>query len=78
MSNKRLTAVWEHSEQEKTALLALLSLADRADDDGFCWPSHEDTAQRARTSRTYVGDLLRKIVKSGELFSHVRPGNSLQ
>ena len=78
MSNKRLTAVWEHSEQEKTALLALLSLADRADDDGFCWPSHEDTAQRARTSRTYVGDLLRKIEECGELYIHERPGKTHQ
>ena len=78
MSNKRLTAVWEHSRQKGTKLLALLSLADRSDDDGFCWPSHQDTAQRARSKRTYILSVLRDIESAGELFVHCRPGNTHQ
>jgi len=78
MSNKRLTAVWEHSKQKGTSLLALLSLADRADDDGFCWPSHVDTAHRARSKRTYVLTVLQNIENDGELFIHPRPGRSSQ
>jgi len=70
MSNKRLTAVWEHSTQKGTKLLALLSLADRADNDGYCWPSHKDTAQRARSKRTYVLSILPEIEKAGELYIH--------
>ena len=38
MSIKRMNAVWNLSKQSGSALLVLLALADRADDDGFCWP----------------------------------------
>lgn len=74
MSNKRLTAVWDKSTQSGTKLLVLLSLADRADDDGFCWPSLKDTAQRSRTQRSYATTLIREIEKDGELYIHQRLG----
>ena len=76
MSNKRLTAVWDLSAQKGTKLLTLLSLADRSDDDGYCWPSHEDTAKRARSKRTYIGRLITEIEADGELYVHPRPGKS--
>lgn len=76
MSNKRLTAVWDLSVQSGTKLLTLLSLADRADDDGHCWPSHEDTAQRTRSKRTYINRLISEIEADGELYIYPRPGKT--
>lgn len=76
MSNKRMTAVWDKSLQKGTKLLALLSLADRADDDGHCWPSHTDTAKRTRSIRSYVHRMLTDIEADGELYIHRRPGKS--
>ena len=78
MSNKRLTAVWDYSKHKGTALLALLSLADRADDDGFCWPSHADTAQRSRVFRSYIVSIMKKLTGSGEVYEHKRPGKTSQ
>lgn len=76
MSNKRLTAVWDISIQKGNKLLALLSLADRSDDDGYCWPSHEDTAERARSKRTYVLKMLAEIEADGEIYVHRRGGKT--
>jgi len=78
MSNKRLTAVWDHSKQTGISLLAMLSLADQAADDGFCWPSQSTIARRSRTDRTYISKIMPELVKSGELLIHIRPGTSSQ
>ena len=78
MSNKKLTAVWSTSPSKGTKLLLLLSLADRADDDGYCWPSQSDTARRIRAKRTYVSKLEQGLEEDGELLISKRPGtNSL-
>lgn len=51
MSIKIMSAVWEDSTFKGTTLLCLLTLADHANDDGFCWPSYERIAKRARCDR---------------------------
>lgn len=76
MSNKRSTAVWEHSHQKQTKLLIMLSLADRADDDGYCWPSLNDTAKRAKTLRSYATEMIRDLERDGELYIHAKPGHT--
>jgi hypothetical protein len=74
MSIKRMVAVWELSKQKGSALLVLLSLADRADDDGYCWPGMDDTAERARVTRRHAIRVIRTLEESGELYVNQRPG----
>lgn len=78
MSIKRMSAVWEHSKQEKVKLLILLSLADRADDDGYCWPSRSDIAKRSRCSERYVTTAINEIEIDGELAVNERAGTTHQ
>ncbi|MFJ1696238.1 helix-turn-helix domain-containing protein [Streptomyces sp. NPDC088252] len=45
----------------------MLALADRADDNGFCWPSIDDLAERTRLSPRAVQKGIATLVKDGEL-----------
>lgn len=56
-----MTAVWDRSKQTGTALLILLALADFTNDDGYCWPSIDTLAHKARCSRRHVQRLLKDI-----------------
>jgi hypothetical protein len=62
-----MTHVWDHSPLEGGALLILLALADRADDDGFCWPSVSYLAAKARLSERQVKRILKELVANGEI-----------
>lgn len=46
-------------------LLVLISLAEWADADGKCWPSHESIAKRARVSRRQVIRLVQSLIQKG-------------
>ena len=46
-------------------LLVLVSLAEWADADGFCWPSHDSIARRARVSRRQAIRLVQNLVDKG-------------
>lgn len=46
-------------------LLVLVSLAEWADADGRCWPSHDSIAKRARVSRRQVIRLIRSLADRG-------------
>lgn len=46
----------------------MLALADHADDNGRCWPSHNTIAKKCKLSRRYVIDLLSKLEKE----EHIR------
>jgi hypothetical protein len=61
MSIRVMTAVWDRSKHTKTALLILLALADFANDEGFCWPSIDTLAHKARCSRRHVQRLLQEM-----------------
>jgi hypothetical protein len=59
--------VWARSESRNGARLVMLALADRADDNGHCWPSIEDLAERTRLSPRAVQKGIATLVKDGEL-----------
>lgn len=67
MSFKVTNWVWARSESRNGARLVMLALADRADDDGFCWPSIDDLAERTRLSPRAVQKGIAALVKDGEL-----------
>jgi hypothetical protein len=74
MSIKEMNRVWEDSKAEKTALLAMLSLADLANESGFAWPKQETIAERARTTRKTVNSIVKERTSAGELAFIARPG----
>jgi hypothetical protein len=67
MSVKALSWVWEHSPHDGGNLLVLLALADFADADGLCWPSHAKLAAKSRLSERQVERALKELVASGDL-----------
>jgi len=75
VSNKRITGVLDHSQTRGTARLLMVILADRADDDGFCWPGRDDIARRANVSASNnVSRILQQACDLRELYIHERPG----
>jgi hypothetical protein len=54
--------------------LVLLSLADRANDHGKCWPSIRDIATRTQVSERQVKRLLRSLEKRGVLKKDLQAG----
>ena len=77
MSNYVLTWVWKQApKMDPTCLLVLLSLADQANDDGYCWPSQRSTAQRCRISVRQVQRWIDHLVGIGVLEKDVRTGTS--
>lgn len=77
MSNYVLTWVWKHAPiQDPSCLLVLASLADQANDDGYCWPSVASTAKRCRISERQVQRWVTKLVEDGLLEVQERPGTS--
>lgn len=67
MSIKRMTAVWDESCHKGNDLLLLLSLADHANDEGYCWPSIETLAKKTRLSESTVIRATKRMEDSGEL-----------
>jgi hypothetical protein len=74
MSIAVMTAVWEHSKHQDSALLVLLALADFSDDLGRSYPSVSTLAKKARTSERTCQRVLRKLQRSGELEIEERSG----
>ena len=68
MSLRTMDRVWTHSRESGARLLLLLALADRADDDGFCWPGIDELARRARISRRQAQRVLVSLEESGEVY----------
>ena len=67
MSIRVTQNIWEYSAQEKASLLVLLALADRADDDGVCWPGYDYLAAKARILKRSVIRIIQRLVATGEL-----------
>lgn len=77
MSNYVLTWVWKNAPvTDPTCLLVLASLADQANDDGYCWPSVASTAKRCRISERQVQRWIGSLVEQGLLEVRERPGTS--
>jgi hypothetical protein len=73
VSNALLTWALDHSKAAGSARFVLVALADRADDDGCCWPSLADIARRTTLSERQVRRRIGELVKLGELV-RVKPG----
>jgi hypothetical protein len=68
MSILVMSAVWEKAENVKgTDLLVLLSLADHADSEGWCYPSVSRLAKMARVGERAVQLSLRALEEMGYL-----------
>lgn len=76
MSIKEMNRVWDISTARKTALLAMLALADMADDNGISWPGQDTIAHRARTTRRTILSIVQERTTAGELAYIARPGKS--
>lgn len=74
MSIKEMNRVWDKSKAEKTALLAMLALADMANDDGISWPGQDTIAKKARTTRRSIISIVQERTAAGELAYIARSG----
>ena len=67
MSIKVMTEVWDSSSAKGSARLVLLSLADHANDEGYCFPSIARLARKAVLSERNVQFVLSELEARGEL-----------
>lgn len=74
MSIRVMSEVWEHSQQEGTALLMLLAIADSANDERRAWPSVATLARKTRMSERNARYLLRQLEDSKEIECDVAAG----
>lgn len=67
MSVRTMAKVWEYSQHGGTELLALLALADFADDDGNSFPSVGTLARKCRLQPRRMNYILASLEESGEV-----------
>lgn len=68
MSIDVMKLVWDKSQHKETNLVAMLALADMANTDGYCWPSHDTLANRCRCNRRNIVYVIERLEASGELY----------
>ena len=62
MSIRLMTWVWANSPYSGERLLLHLALADFANDDGVCFPSHGTLAKKARCSTGWVRQTIKQMI----------------
>jgi hypothetical protein len=62
MSIRLMTWVWANSPYSGERLLLHLALADFANDDGECFPSHGTLAKKARCSQGWVSQTIKQMI----------------
>jgi hypothetical protein len=67
-----MTWVWANSPYSGERLLVHLALADFANDEGVCFPSHSTLAKKARCSQGWVSQTIKKMI-SDRLIEIVEP-----
>ena len=72
MSVRASSWAWSLEEVMGSEALVLLALADQANDEGFCWPSQEKLAPKARQSVSTLRRSLRSLEKMGLLTTITR------
>lgn len=72
MSNGLRDAVWDNGPTDPTMKFVLMSICDRADDKGYCWPSHNDTAKRTGYTRRTVINAMSRLEDEGWISTEVR------
>jgi hypothetical protein len=63
MSIRLMTWVWANSPYSGERLLLHLALADFANDEGECFPSHGTLAKKARCSQGWVSQTIKQMIK---------------
>jgi hypothetical protein len=67
MSNKLVQRIWNDAPYIGEKMLALLVLAEWANDDGFCAVSPEQLAHRVRVTEACALELLQEFIEDGAL-----------
>jgi hypothetical protein len=75
MSYKFLTPAWE-ANLPTTTKIVLISLADQANDSGYCWPSVQTLCKRTGLSERSVFKQLTELERLGFLTRKSRLGHS--
>ena len=65
MSIRIMSHVWNMEIEDSTAKLALMALADFADDDGYCFPSYEVLAKKISKSKRTAIRVVDKLAELG-------------
>lgn len=65
MSLRVMATVWDAFPDGGSELLALLALADWADDEGRCWPSMAAIAKKTRLSRSQSQRVIHRLIAGG-------------
>lgn len=76
MSIKEMSRIWSESKSRSNRLLLELALADYANDDGICFPSHSTLAKKVRSSKRTVIRMLDEMETAGDLVVRERCGTS--
>lgn len=76
MSVQASAWVWNNSRAEGGTLLVALALANRADEEGVCWPGVKRLSEWTRMSERSVQRHLRTLEELGELEVTPRFGDS--
>lgn len=64
-----MSRVWADSKASESSLLVMLALADRADEEGVCWPGLEWIGKKARIKdERHIRRILRRQEDAGELY----------
>jgi hypothetical protein len=69
-----MNRVWDHTRHDGTDQVAILALADWADDDGVCWYKNKRIGERIRRDERTVKRIMNKLRRSGEVFAPPNPG----
>lgn len=72
MSARVVGRVLEHSEARGAARMALVVLADRANDEGYCWPSLRWISERTRTTPRNARAAIARLERDGEVYTMPR------
>jgi len=75
MSIDIMSEIWKHSKHNGSALLCLLAIGDRANDDGGAFPGIAELAQKSRVKERQVYKLIDNLCNSGELVAFNRMGD---
>ncbi len=74
MSNRFLNLVFNYSEAKKRDRLVLIALANRANENGICWPSKKTIAQDCNTHPDSVKESITRLEELGEITADRKGG----